>query len=863
MIQRMRRAGGPEAAARRDGGRRRVAGRLRCALASCLVFCGAAAGQETPEPAQEEQQPAQVAPAPQPSRPRYTETLSGRPMEHILADDLAREALMLLRRSGSPVAEDYRLAALGLRAALRLTPDDEHLWRRLAEAQRQAGDEAGELASLRRVLELSPEDTVTQLRLLNEAIRSRQTVEGRLKAYERLLGSAGSRLDEALRSRLALDGALLAREAGDERRFVDLLTRAVQLDPTNKPAAVAASGYALSRLDDPMARVEALVNVVLADPVDPEAHMDLARELLSHGAFRGAERFFTRALEVNNRSGRSPTAQDRTQLAIVDWALEGADTIFERFDDIVAAQRYAIEQRQKAVDEGDLPPEEAPAPYRPTRWLEEVRLAAALGADNEEQADKALEALAELDELRRQELDAHRAEAAGDEEMDAEQREAADRQRRQERARVIASSLLRRLWAGVETADAEGLVASIEAAGGVEAAPLIRAWIDLREGRLEAAREGFAPLSPGDPRAAAGLGMSYEIAGETVEAARRYALIVRDAPGTLLGMWARERIERLLEQPLRPTPTARELNEYAMALPSALDRMTSNPSSYIDLTVEHVRERIGIFGRVEARLTLRNTGTMPLAVGDDAPLNSRVLLAPQLTMGGRRILEGLTPEVVSLSRRLRLTPGESMEVVYWAGQGATGRMIDRNPPMRATLGWRAMQGFGARPGGGYATGAMSVSASSGLMQRTAPPESQMPAETLVQQVREGEGEPRMRALAMAIWLLNNGGNLSDEEERFQLRTQMAEAIAGAWPTMRDAERAWAILRTRDSLEVPESEPIEEAAYTDPGPHTLLALLMSRGLTFPDRTIPLAAASEDDLTASLAKLYRLAVEGVEE
>lgn len=812
---------------------------------AAVALAGGALAQGSPAPEQpapeqpvtEEAVEEQVeAPASPLEQALAGEPESGRTIEELLADAIARRALLRLRGVASPTPDQYRLAATALEAALRYAPDDLHLLRRLADAQRAAGDEAAELATLRRVVGVDPADTVTQLRLLNHAIRSRQTVQERVEAYDRLLGSAGAGLDASLRSRLALDAALLAREAGDERGFVSRLTLATQLDPTNKGAAVLASRFALSRLEDPLARVETLTNVVLADPLDAQAHQDLARELLAHGAHLGAGRFLDRAAELLARAGRATPPDMRMDRVVVEWRRVGPEAMFARFDDAIAVERYSVEQALRAVESGDLPADEAPPPYLPQRWREESRLAMALAIDDAEQAARALEGLAEIDEADRKALD---------------ESDLAPEERERRRAGIEASALLRTLWANGALEGAAGRLEAIEGLIESTTASVIRGWIAAREGRFEDAEAQFDAVGADDARGAAGLAMRYELDDRPVDAARRHALLVRRAPGSLLGMWARGRIERLLDAPVRETAVERELNAYAMALPAALDRMTRDPGSFIDLSVEHAEARIGVLGRVEVRVRLRNGGVIPLAVGDDAPLNSRVLLSPELTVGGTKVLQGLTPEVVSLATRLRLTPGGSLEVVYWAGQGATGQFMAFFPSARATLRWRGLQGFGVYADGSYGAGAMSRTAMSDMLQRRAPPEALLGLDALVARIGASAGEARLRAIAMALWLLTNGGNLPTEDERFALRTAVARAVTDAWPTLAPAERAWILFSTPDSLSVPEAAPIEEAAFADAAPETRLALLMTRAAVFPDRVLPLGDSSDDALAARYA------------
>src|SRR5690606_22072900 len=125
--------------------------------------------------------------------------------------------------------------------------------RLLLEAWYAAGDEAKVIEVTREIIRLDPSDTVAQLRLISDRISRYQSVEERQTAFDRLLGESGGAIDPSVRSRLALDDALLARELGDEQRFVERLSMATQLDSSNKPAAVLAATYALERLTDPIA----------------------------------------------------------------------------------------------------------------------------------------------------------------------------------------------------------------------------------------------------------------------------------------------------------------------------------------------------------------------------------------------------------------------------------------------------------------------------------------------------------------------------------------------------------------------------------------------------------------------------------
>ncbi|MEC9374668.1 MAG: hypothetical protein VYC34_12525 [Planctomycetota bacterium] len=226
-----------------------------------------------------------------PASAAATEQADADLVRRVVADRLARLSIMFIRQLNDPTPEEYRIAALVLEEALTLAPGDEDLVRRLIEAWHAQGEHEKVLEYTRQLLKINPNDTLAQLRLISARIRGMQTAELRMTAYERMLSDDGAGLDASVRSRLALDGALLAREMGNEDRFLDWLALALELDMTNKEAAVLTANYTLERVRDPLTRVEILTNVILSDPLDPSTHLNLARELMSNGAYAAADRF--------------------------------------------------------------------------------------------------------------------------------------------------------------------------------------------------------------------------------------------------------------------------------------------------------------------------------------------------------------------------------------------------------------------------------------------------------------------------------------------------------------------------------------------------------------------------------------------
>ena len=328
-------------------------------------------------------------------------------VQRAAGDLLARTLLRRARNLSRPTTSDYRLAALGLNIARRASPQDAELLRHEIEAWTAADDTPRLIEATRELVRLDPRDTIAQLRLIDTQIGRLNTVEDRRLAYERLLGSAGQNLRPSVRSRLALDAALLAREDGDQRMFLKLLTDATLLDATNKNAAALYASVMLPYADTPLERFELIANMLQADPLDVSAYENAAIELMSSGAYDGAARFLNRMRDLLTASGQDfmsrqhltePRLYDEARVndfLIVSWHTRGSESVLSyiadaqghaesRFLSEVRAMRergFSEAQMQQAFGQRTFPM----LPYQ----LEMFRLLALIGQPEEKAREMA------------------------------------------------------------------------------------------------------------------------------------------------------------------------------------------------------------------------------------------------------------------------------------------------------------------------------------------------------------------------------------------------------------------------------------------------------------------------------------------
>lgn len=768
-----------------------------------------------------------------------------------LSLQLARNAIFRLRSVEDPGEREHTLVGLTLDVANAVHPESIELARLRVEAWTAARNKDRTLAATRDVIALDPRDTVAQLRLISSRLDAKQDAESRLALYDRFLSSGGGSLDASVRSRLALDSALLLRERGDQDGYLERLTLATQLDPSNKDAAVLAASHVLDRSDDALGRVEMLLNVVMADPLDASSHLNLARELRSHGAFAGAMRFQELGMGLLFRTAGGLSDEIRQEALIGLWQKDGVDSLLETIEQIESSQR-SMRAQQIAMAEAAGQPTGAPLEqHRLQPDLEMLRLAAHLSVGRREAAAASMRSLRASTE---QVLTTLRNPPA---ELLARglTPESIEESIRHTTLRLIWLSV----WSGENLDEAASKLEEMAEKGVLRRSALqrFRGWMAIRRGEHDVARGLLEPLAESDPQALLGLAVLAEREGAQQEAVRRYAQVAMRQSGLMTGAFARGRIESLLGESLRPTPTATALERYIERTPRWLDEMTYDPRSFISLSIAHVPPRTEPVDGLFVRVRLRNVGRLPLALGPEKPIESRILLSPQASLDGQEYRGYMLPEVVDLNRRLRLMPGEAIEANVWVGQGAVGLLVDSVAHFSLTMRWRALQGFRYNQQGHYVQGPNSLSADSDLMTRSSLRPLAGGAGAVAQAMQEAQGSMLINSLFHTRGLILSSQQV-EGEARAQMRADaliLMRAVAERVATMSAAERALALMLVGTTLSITERGPIDEALEGDTHPVVIAAMLIGRVPPPTDGLYRTAMNAADATVAEMARLTR--------
>lgn len=758
-------------------------------------------------------------------------------LQRLASDALIRATLIRLRNVADPNPLHYRAAALAIRIARRAYPDDEGLLRLELQAWLGAADEEETLRMTRDLVRMNPDDTVAQLRLVSARIKRLQDADSRLAAYDRILGDDGSAIDASIRSRLALDAALLARETGDEPGFVRRLTIATTLDNTNKDAAALYSTYFFDRTTDPVERADLLANVILADPIDQQAHTNLARELFRRGAYAGARRFMHRAGDIAMSGLIEPSVDDLFDRYLLVWMTDGDQAALDAVMILQNRSLAAILDHRMRMERQGIDAGEEPEPTIPHE-IELIRLAIAWSrSDAPGITESARRILLRLEEQIGM-LD--RKDAPYDTLTPEQDQYIRDEARLQ---RTMA-----RLWAGEQLDEAQADIDALLHAESINrpgpvATARITGLMALRRGELDRAQELLAAAGD-DPPARLGLAQLAEQRNDRPAALRIYAHIALSQAHRLVGCAAKKRIEHLLAKPLPPTPEVKALEDWAARFAPWLDEVTTNPTAFMTLSIAHVAPRIDAFDRVELDIELRNVSRIPMSVGADLTFNSRILLSPRVIIRTEDVSQIFGPEPIELDQRIRLMPGQSIKSRVWASRGSVGKWLELFADKSASIRWRAIQGYRIDPSTqGFAPGIISVTAQSDLLHRDAiAPRDDTAA--IKEHLTTAQGRDLLEEVLRAVGAAGTQATNENDAALLEKCTDIAAAVARRVPSLTSVEKAWVVSVCARVQLLSVSTAILNAAKEDPSPLVQAALAID-GYSDPDDPALLRAREDPD------------------
>lgn len=768
------------------------------------------------------------------TRPEKTPEQVTALLRRLTSDILTRVTLERLRAIEAPTIEQYRAAALGLRIACRYAPDDAELLRQQLEAWESAQDRAAVLARTRELVRLDPSDTVALLRVATAGIANLQNADLRLKAYESLIRNEA--LNRSVRSRLALDSALLARETGDERGFLDKLTLSTTLDSSYKEAVALYVTYFLDRTRDPKERFDLLCMLLLADPLDAEAHRNTAYELRSQGAYSGGSRFLEIARAIDGMAGEEQTLPKQMDFQLNLWESVGPEKCLEELQRMVDLQRVSEDLRRARLRDSGRDPG-PPVDVRLPIPLERLRLMIYVARSDDAGAAQSMDSIEAVHNEALRSMADNPPTPEQVRTIPPEQRPSAVR-----RARVL-DWVWMRLFAGIKLDKIESDIEELSKPGDDDAPPVaeaalqrFRGWLACVKGELGEAKKILEPLAESDPSALWALAVTHQRLGDKDKALSLYEQLTRREPASALGSTARLRWERLRGEPMPPVPGSPALSATARSFAPWMEALIQNPTQFQNLTISASVRVYEDWERPELTIQLKNVSRIPLAVGSGKPINPRMLVSGRVVLGGREVSGQIRPEVVMMTRRLRLEPGETMEAKLWPGRGDLSKFLESRLTSPADIRFSVTQGFVFSQDRQFRSGPNCLRAQTDLTTRVALSNT-VPAAELAERVLNQQSPDLLDAIALACYRVSPSRRGSDiDPVPEQDATTLNAAIAQRFPSLLPAEKSLCIARLAVSGamdDAAKSRIVEAlAGETDAGTIAVALLVLAKNADDP-------------------------------
>ncbi|MBL4697618.1 MAG: hypothetical protein JKX70_02170 [Phycisphaerales bacterium] len=731
------------------------------------------------------------------ARAEVADGFSGVSPDPVVASHLRRSALLDLGLQMTPSPADYRLASALLSIASDLDPTNADIARSVVESAWLAGDQETMIWATRRVIKNDPLDTVAQLRLVSSIINEKQTVEGRLALYNRFLDGGGSSLDVSVRSRLALDAALLERDFGNERGFVERLHLATTLDMSNKSAASLAAQFYSGVTSDPVTQLEYQFKLLFADPLDPNVHLTIMRVLAREGAYVSARRFLQNAIDIYMLDlGRLPPMIEEIRLTL-DWQLDGPQSVLDQLNPTLIELRASAQANIDFYTENSFPTDglRRPEQILYSIGVDQIRLLAAFHIADEEMTKWILQ---DIQQTVNNEFTAMS--------QQLNQRGVNREALLNQGAAKIADFQVMRAIVGIDTdkirPDLKRIVGEVPVL--VSFFEQIEPMALYAEGNIEQAL-GLITKFQYSPVLEIIRGLSYEQLGETRKAGEVYTVLTHSNPLNAYGAFGRSRMIHLGYGDQVLTDAGVRMNQMVKTMPEWIDQMDTRPETYVYLGMELSSNRLGTLDRPMITIRLKNLSPIPLALGPASPMDSRFLITPRIDDSLKGFQGKVNSKVVDLGQRLRLRPLEEIVVEVPADSPQTAWLLKMQPNASIRQRWRVIQGFQPRTteqelqrqrdqnqmNFGIVASPFGLSSQSEIAQRLVLGECSLPMNDLVAILSDTDEDARRRAViasAAKLTLPADGMELSTPE-----KNELIGGLIDLYTRAQSPERARMIL----------------------------------------------------------------------
>ncbi len=305
-----------------------------------------------------------------------------------------------------------------------------------------------------------------------------------------------------------------------------------------------------------------------------------------------------------------------------------------------------------------------------------------------------------------------------------------------------------------------------------------------------------------------------------------------------------------------PVPEeAKTLQAMAQGIPAFFDQFIDKPQQFMGLMVEPVQRNLGPLDRALLTIRLVNRSPIPLAVGAERAMNSRLLLSAETDVAGVRTMDTGLPEVLSLDRRLRLNPREEINTVVWADPGFAAWSLASWSGENVLRRFRLLQGFTMDDTGVPRRGSLCLESESKTVARPSLVHLRDGDDALIAALSTARGSDWVDALQAArVRLLRTG---SEGGIDAPLGVRYIEAALGRYRAGDASERALILLLVPTGLQNSIAAEFDRAVrdVPDTDPLVLMLKCLTRAGDPGDATLTASLASSDERVVRVARALK--------
>jgi hypothetical protein len=375
--------------------------------------------------------------------------------------------------------------------------------------------------------------------------------------------------------------------------------------------------------------------------------------------------------------------------------------------------------------------------------------------------------------------------------------------------------------------------------------------VAARAGEHAKVPELLAVAEQNDPWLEIAAGVSAEVAGDISAAVAAFRKAQEQAPvspqGALAGVLA-DRLEAAHAIPPSPDrdATRRRFERLSDDIEPWVDRMCRDASTFQFLAVRLDAPEADALAPAFATISIRNNSPRPMALGAGKPINSRLLIAQSVTGAGRSLTNLASAEVVDAQRRLRLQPGEVIEVRYSLDEGPTGWLLETLAGSSGNVRLRVLQGFEVRPNGSREAGPGCLETMSGTFSRRILSEARLAPVDLARLLESPDAAslPRLLIAARAVLVLPPPDGAAP----------VIDALVRLYPRLAPQQRCLLVAVVPPASEVPELAGLDAVISAEQDVQVLGLALVTRAGAVDSPLIAAARASGDAALVRLADLH---------